>query len=157
MTNQTEEANAESVSSSASCAQAEPTPWTITAPPETGEVIDASNAAVWGGDGDLVAEVHSNPVYGVSALDRARLLAAAGTAAYEAQEMGHDPHEALQVLPALLEARKPDGPVGDALRALKGAADYIEDKTDSKLGAARLHRLADEAADTLGLEITVKE
>jgi len=59
-----------------SCAQAEPTPWTITAPPETGEVIDASNAAVWGGDGDLIAEVHSNPAYGVPALDRAKLLAA---------------------------------------------------------------------------------
>jgi hypothetical protein len=65
-----------SVSSSGSCAQAEPTPWTITAPPETGEVIDASNAAVWGGDGDLIAEVHSNPAYGVPALDRAKLLAA---------------------------------------------------------------------------------
>ena len=77
MADQTEDSNPGSVSSSASCAQAEPTPWTITAPPETSEVIDASNAAVWGGDGDLIAEVHSNPAYGVSALDRAKLLAAA--------------------------------------------------------------------------------
>jgi hypothetical protein len=76
MSETTENTDTPTVSSSGSCVQAEPMPWTITAPPLTGEVVDASNAAVWGGDGDLVAEVHSNPAYGVPALDRAKLLAA---------------------------------------------------------------------------------
>ena len=46
-----------------------------------------------------------------------------------------------------------DGPVAEALCELKAAADYIEEKTDSKLGAGRMHRLANEAADAVGLEI----
>jgi len=83
----------------------------------------------------------------------ARLIAAAGTAAQEAKEMGYDPQKAVEALPKLIEATDCGGPVSDALCALKEAADFIEEKTDSKLGARRLHRLADEAADSVGLEI----
>lgn len=48
----------------------------------------------------------------------------------------------------------PDGPVAEALCALKAAADFIEEETDSILGAGRLHRLADEAAGEIDLEIS---
>ena len=47
----------------------------------------------------------------------------------------------------------PDGSIARAIRELKKAADYIA-KTGSHLGAARLHRIADEAADEANLEIT---
>jgi len=69
---------------------AEPTafasaPWEPEGPDQNG------HAHVWGSDGDLVATVCDNPVYGETAFDRARLIAAAGTAAQEAREMGYDP------------------------------------------------------------------
>jgi hypothetical protein len=47
----------------------------------------------------------------------------------------------------------PDGAVAKALCELKSAADYIAE-SGSQRGAGRLHRLADEAADAVGLEIT---
>jgi hypothetical protein len=59
---------------------------------EAGGEIDGS-AAVWASDGDLVASVHAG-IGGTRierGIDRARLIAAAGTAAHEVQEMGYDP------------------------------------------------------------------
>jgi len=82
---------------------AEPTafasaPWEPEGPDQNG------HAHVWGSDGDLVATVCDNPVYGETAFDRARLIAAAGTAAQEAREMGYDPVAAVEALPEGLEA-----------------------------------------------------
>ena len=70
-------------------------------PPEREDGI--AHAHVWGSDGDLVATVCDNPVYGETAEDRARLIAAAGTAAQEAKEMGYDPQKAVEALPTGLE------------------------------------------------------
>jgi len=50
----------------------------------------------------------------------------------------------------------PDGAVAKALCELKKAGDYIAEQ-GSALGGGRLHRIADEAVDEVGLEITVKE
>jgi len=88
-------------------------------------------------------------------LANARLIANAGSAAQEAREMGYDPVAAVGALPKLMEATESGGPVSDALCALKQAADFIEHETDSRLGAGRLRRLADEAAESVGLEIKV--
>jgi len=88
-------------------------------------------------------------------VEDADLIAAAGYAAQEAREIGYDPQKAVEALPKLIEATDSGGPVSDALCALKQAADFIEYETDSKLGAARLHRLADKAAESVGLEIKV--
>jgi len=44
-------------------------PWEPERPDESG------HAHVWGSDGDLVATVCGNPVYGETAFDRARLIA----------------------------------------------------------------------------------
>jgi hypothetical protein len=82
---------------------AEPTvfasaPWEPEGPDQNG------HAHVWGSDGDLVATVCDNPVYGETAYDRARLMAASGTAAQEAKEMGYDPQKTVEALPEGLEA-----------------------------------------------------
>jgi len=71
-------------------------------PPERGDGI--AHAHVWGSDGDLVATVCDNPVYGETAYDRARLIAAAGTAAQEARDMGYDPVAVQKALPKILSA-----------------------------------------------------
>lgn len=85
-------------------------PWKPEGPDKNG------HAHVWGSDGDLVATVCDNPVYGESAHDRARLIAAAGTAAQEAREMGYDPQKAVEALPILLY-------VAERLRRESGAGD----------------------------------
>lgn len=36
-----------------------------------------AEAAIWGSDGDMVAEVHGNLAYEITAIDRANLIAAA--------------------------------------------------------------------------------
>jgi len=84
-------------------ADAEPTrfysaPWEPERPDESG------HAHVWGSDGDLVATVCDNPAYGETAYDRARLIAAAGTAAQKTREMGYDPVAVQKALPKILEA-----------------------------------------------------
>lgn len=71
-------------------------------PPEREDGI--AHAHVWGSDGDLVATVCDNPVYGETAYDRARLIAAAGTAAQEARDMGYDPVAVQKALPKILSA-----------------------------------------------------
>ena len=71
-------------------------PWEPEGPDQNG------HAHVWGLDGDLVATVCDNPVYGETAEDRARLIAAAGTAAQEAREMGYDPVAAVEAFPQIL-------------------------------------------------------
>ena len=73
-------------------------PWDAEAPDESGR------AHVWASDGDLVCSVTDAPIFGETALGRARLIAAAGTAAQEAKEMGYDPAAAVEALPELLNA-----------------------------------------------------
>ena len=75
-------------------------PWEAEPPDETGL------AHVWASDGDLVCSVTDAPVFGESAWERARLIAAAGTAADEIAEMGYDPQKAVEALPELLRAAK---------------------------------------------------
>jgi hypothetical protein len=85
MSEQQEEADRESVSSSASCAQVDgafvSTPWTWTSPDEVDEHLPAySQAAVWDNIGDLVCAVTTQMNGDGSmeaASDRARLIAAA--------------------------------------------------------------------------------
>ena len=104
MSDQTENASAESVSSSASCAQAR--------------------------------------AYIEDALDT------------DSPERAYD---LLQKALSVLESPvAPNGAVAKALCELKKAGDYIAEQ-GSALGGGRLHRIADEAADEVGLEITVKE
>jgi len=83
-------------------------------PPEREDGI--AHAHVWGSDGDLVATVCGNPVYGETAYDRARLIAAAGTAAQEVKDTGYDPIAAVEALPKLL----------DALEKLDTQADFLD-------------------------------
>jgi len=106
-----------------------------------------------GTDIQLVEDRPGGEEVAVVCSEYADLLATAAGAAREAKEMGCDPQEAVQALPELLEAVDSNGPVAKALCALKEAADFIEVETDSALGAGRLHRFADEAADSVGLEI----
>ena len=71
---------------------------------EAGGEIDGS-AAVWASDGDLVASVHAG-IGGTRierGIDRARLIAAAGTAAQELPDE-YDPVRAVEALPELLKA-----------------------------------------------------
>ena len=71
-------------------------PWEAEPPDETGL------AHVWASDGDLVCSVTDAPVFGESAWERARLIAAAGTAAQEAKEMGYDPVAVVEAVPQML-------------------------------------------------------
>jgi len=86
-------------------------------PPEREDGI--AHAHVWGSDGDLVATVCDNPIYGETAFDRARLIASAGSAAQEAREMGYDAQKAVEALPKGLEQARCaiidllDGPPGE--------------------------------------------
>lgn len=82
---------------------AEPTPL-ASAPWEPERPDESGHAHVWGSDGDLVATVCDNPVYGETAYDRARLIAAAGTAAQEAKEVGYDAVAVQKALPKILSA-----------------------------------------------------
>ena len=116
----------------------EPTPF-ASAPWEPERPDESAHAHVWGSDGDLVATVCDNPVYGETAFDRARLIAAAGTAAEEAKEMGYDPVAVQKALPKILEALEdtaemmdhPHAPghaarrakVNDALASAEGSGD----------------------------------
>lgn len=59
-----------------------------------------AEAAVWARDGGLVAAVEGS--HREDPLRRAELIAAAGTAAHEAREMGYDPQTAVEMLPDLL-------------------------------------------------------
>jgi len=99
-------------------------PWEPERPDESGQ------AHVWGSDGDLVATVCDNPVYGETAYDRARLIAAAGTAAQEAKEMGYDPQKAVEALPVGLEQARCaiidllDGPPGETSAPAVGACPW---------------------------------
>jgi hypothetical protein len=77
---------------------AEPTggPW------ECDLELGAGDSFVWGPDGDAVAIMGAR----ASAEEKkanARLIAAAGTAAQEAREMGYDPVAAVEMLPELLD------------------------------------------------------
>jgi len=101
MGNQTEDANAESVSSSASCAQAEPTPGPsyadgryVVATPEggrpNGEVIMSPSG-------------YGNDLPGPEQRANAELSAAAFNAAEEAKGMGYDPQKAIEAVPVLLD------------------------------------------------------
>jgi len=74
-------------------------PWT--AKESCDEVWFPDNAAVTDTDGHLVAEVEPRPTC-EPAWERARLIAAAGTAAQEAKGMGYDPQKAVEALPELL-------------------------------------------------------
>jgi hypothetical protein len=76
MSNRTENSNAESVSSSAGCAQADSqfasAPWEPDHQSEKPGYIH-----IWGSDGDSVATVRGNAAHLESAVDRANLIAAA--------------------------------------------------------------------------------
>jgi len=64
--------------------------------------LGAGDSFVWGPDGDAVAIMGAR----ASAEEKkanARLIAAAGTAAQEAREMGYDPVAAVEMLPELLD------------------------------------------------------
>lgn len=50
----------------------------------------------------------------------------------------------------------PNGAVAKALCELKKAGDYIAEQ-GSELGGGRLHRIADEAAEEVGLEIRLED
>ena len=82
-------------------------PWDYSRIEAESEIHDASlyEAAVWDNIGDLVA-VTTTQMAGNGeiehAYDRARLIAAAGTVAQEAKEMGYDPFVVLEALPELL-------------------------------------------------------
>jgi len=108
-----------------------------------------------GTDIQLVEDRPGGKEVAVVCSEYADLLGTAAGSARRAKEMGYDPQKAVEALPELIEATDSDGPVSDALCALKQAADFIEHETDSKLGAGRLRRLADEAAESVGLEIKV--
>jgi len=69
-------------------------PWKPERPDESG------HAHVWGSDGDLVATVCDNPVYGETGYDRARLIAAAGTAAGKLPDK-YDSVEVIQQIPEI--------------------------------------------------------
>jgi hypothetical protein len=80
--------------------------------------LGAGDSFVWGPDGDAVAIMGA----GVSAEEKkanARLIAAAGTAAQEAREMGYDPQKVVEALPVGLEQARCaiidllDGPPGE--------------------------------------------
>jgi hypothetical protein len=109
-------------------------PWEPEGPDQNG------HAHVWGSDGDLVATVCDNPVYGETAYDRARLIAAAGTAAQEAQKMGYDPVAAVEALPELLHVAES---FRDSLKALdrnfrgtfEGEKEAVEDFLDALASA----------------------
>jgi len=103
MSNQQENTDTGSVSSSASCEQAEPTPGPWECSPQDGPPGHCINAQVWDEDGDCVAAIDSLPNVG-EANANARLIAAAGTAAQEAKEMGYDPVDAVEALPELLDS-----------------------------------------------------
>lgn len=89
-------------------ADAEPTfasaPWTARRIKPDEKIPAIGESAVWGSDGDLVAAVSVGMTGDglESAYDRARLIAAAGTAAHEARDMGYDPVAAVESLPELL-------------------------------------------------------
>jgi len=112
---------------------AQPTPF-ASAPWEPERPDGSGHAHVWGSDGDLVATVCDNPVYRETAYDRARLIAAAGTAAQEAKEMGYDPQKAVEALPNGLQAARKaiidlqeahtDGPPEDSAEAAAQAASH---------------------------------
>jgi len=73
-----------------------PGPWDFSA--QRGEPGNCYNAQVWGPDGDNIATIESTaPQFNATA--NARLIAAAGTAAQEAREMGYDPVAAVEALP----------------------------------------------------------
>jgi hypothetical protein len=78
---------------------AEPTrgPWEIDLE------LGAGDSFVWGPDGDAVAILAARPST-EEKKDNARLIAATGTAAQEAREMGYDPQKAVEALPELLKA-----------------------------------------------------
>jgi hypothetical protein len=99
MSKQQEEAESESVSRSASCEQAEPTPgpWEVNhdGPCPSVHAKDSSDsiaAVLLSADPSSDRDVEAD----------ARLIAAAGTAAQEAKEMGYDPIAAMEALPELL-------------------------------------------------------
>jgi len=101
MSDQQENPDTESVSSSASCEQAEPTPgpWEVNhdGPCPSVHAKDSSDsiaAVLLSADPSSDRDVEAD----------ARLIAAAGTAAQEAKEMGYDPVAAVEVLPELLKA-----------------------------------------------------
>lgn len=73
------------------------TPWNAE---PSGEIVDAR---VWGSDGDLVAVVCENLAKEETSFDRARLIAAAGTAAHDLPDE-YDPVAVQRHLPGLLEA-----------------------------------------------------
>jgi len=104
-------------------------PWTPEEPDESG------HAHVWSSDGALVAKVCDNPLYGETAHDRARLIAAAGTAAQEAREMGYDPVAVMENLPlyldALAEVARDNGLTKDQHQTLaRGALASAEGSSD---------------------------
>lgn len=102
-------------------------PWEPEGPDKNG------HAHVWGSDGDLVATVCDNPVYGETAFDRARLIAAAGTAAQELPDE-YDPVAAVEALPEGLDAARraiidlqeahTSGPPEDSAEAAAQAASH---------------------------------
>jgi len=114
-------------------------PWEAEPPDETGL------AHVWASDGDLVCSVTDAPVFGESAWERARLVAATGTAAQEAKEMGYDPVAAVQALPNLLSSMErmlgdvksndpaepsAQRPTGGAIKSMEGALARAEGSRD---------------------------
>jgi hypothetical protein len=64
--------------------------------------LGAADSFVWGPDGDAVAIMGARASVEEKKAN-ARLIAAAGTAAQEAKEMGYDPVSAVQALPELLD------------------------------------------------------
>ena len=105
MSDQQEKAESESVSSSESCEQAQPTPgpWQIATSCSYRRIVNDRMSPV------CVPTVQSAdghpdlyfPNGGVNGPD-ARLIAAAGTAAQEAREMGYDPEKVVRALPKIL-------------------------------------------------------
>jgi len=113
--------------------QPTPGPWDFSA--QRGEPGNCYNAQVWGPDGDNIATIESTaPQFNATA--NARLIAAAGTAAQEAAEMGYDPVAAVEALPKSLKR------VHDAIIDLQEAhtPGKAEDAEEAAVQAAT-HRL----------------
>jgi hypothetical protein len=101
--------------------------------PQQGEKGECYRAQVWGPDGDSIATIESYPDP-QTANDRARLIAAAGTAAQEVKEMGYDPQKAVEVLPELLEAL--EFARGGASRSGYNLPEHTKEKLRSVLASA---------------------
>ncbi|MFB6273407.1 MAG: hypothetical protein ABEL51_10990 [Salinibacter sp.] len=101
MSDQQEEGNAESVSSSASCAQAEHTPGPAYA--DGRYVVANPDGARPNGGVIMSPSGYGNDLPGAEQRANAQLAAAAFNAAEEVKEMGYDPQKSIEAVPVLLD------------------------------------------------------